>query len=62
MEIKYKHFKGKIYTVLCYAKHTETNEDLVIYTDGNEFYARPKEMFFDKVKNNGIIVQRFKKN
>ena len=56
---KYTHFKGKdkIYEVLGEAKHTETEEDLVIYKalyDSKDFsygqiFARPKEMFLEKV-------------
>ena len=56
----YRHFKGNIYRVLGLAKHTETNETLVIYnrcelsfTNGAEeygdTYARPLEMFLSEV-------------
>lgn len=46
---KYRHFRGKIYEVLGLGIHTETNEELVIYSDGDVLFARPKEMFFDTV-------------
>ena len=48
----YKHFKGNYYKVIALAKHTETNENLVIYTtlsDGCKTYARPYGMFMSKV-------------
>lgn len=56
----YRHFKGNIYRVLGLAKHTETNETLVIYrccdlntSNGLEeygnTYARPLEMFLSEV-------------
>lgn len=54
----YRHFKGNIYRVLSLAKHTETNETLVIYeridteNNGNykdHIYARPVEMFLSEV-------------
>lgn len=51
----YKHFKGNRYKVLCIAKHTETNEDMVIYQDINDeskIYARPYVMFVSKVDKN----------
>ena len=43
---KFRHFKGTVYTVLAVAKHTEREEELVVYTDilGNT-WARPIQMF-----------------
>lgn len=43
----YKHFKGHIVKVISIAKHTETEEMLVIYehTETNDIWARPYDMF-----------------
>lgn len=41
----YRHFKGTLHKVICLARHSETGEILVIYTHGNDFWARPIEMF-----------------
>lgn len=49
----YRHFKGTLHKVICLARHSETQELLVIYTHGDDFWARPIEMFtslVDKAK------------
>ncbi len=58
----YKHYKGSIYCVKDIAKHTETDEDLVIYYDTskpNQNWARPVSMFNDYVLNDGFEKPRF---
>ena len=48
----YRHFKGTLYRVAVVARHTETDEDLVVYqaADGTgPWYARPLAMFLSPV-------------
>lgn len=59
---KYRHYKGNEYLLLYLAKHSETEEEMVVYQAlyGEEgIWVRPKAMFFEKVENNGKLVNRF---
>lgn len=55
----YQHYKGGLYTVYGIAIHTETKEEMVVYTTflGEGTWVRPKEMFFGEVEGQ----PRFKK-
>lgn len=49
----WRHFKNRYYRILGVAKHTETNEPLVIYKryefNKPDIYARPLEMFMSPI-------------
>lgn len=58
----FRHYKGGVYKVVQLAKHTETNEMLVIYHDQqNNHWARPADMFGSYVKTmpHGDWTKRF---
>ena len=59
---KYRHFKGNEYEVLYIAKHSETQEELVVYRalyGAGEVWARPKSMWNEQVERDGKTFQRF---
>jgi len=47
----YRHFKGNLYLVIDVAKHSETEEDYVVYKEINsdKLWIRPLAMFIEKV-------------
>lgn len=56
----YRHYKGGLYEVLGGARHSETEEELVVYTSASgEWWVRPKSMFFESVTVDGASVPRF---
>ncbi|MFT7007912.1 MAG: hypothetical protein ACJAXJ_002451 [Colwellia sp.] len=59
---KYQHFKGNYYQVLHLARHSETEETLVVYHPfGNkgDIWVRPLTMFNETITREGKILQRF---
>lgn len=56
----YRHFKGRLYRVTAVARHTETLEAFVIYTDdAGHTWARPKTMFLGTTERGGETIPRF---
>ena len=58
---RYRHFKGGVYEVLLTAKHSETDEQLVVYRPegSGQWWARPLAMFAETVQHEGRSVRRF---
>ena len=59
---RYRHFKGNEYEVICIARHSETEEPMVVYTalygDGG-VWCRPAAMWNERISRNGITYRRF---
>ena len=58
----YKHYKGNLYEVVDVARHSETEEHLVVYkTLYGDFstWVRPLDMFQETVEVDGEQVARF---
>ncbi|MBW4489174.1 MAG: DUF1653 domain-containing protein [Trichocoleus desertorum ATA4-8-CV12] len=58
---RYEHFKGKTYEVMGVGKHSETEEELVIYrrVGDDQLWLRPVSMFQEHVQHEGRSVPRF---
>jgi len=60
---KYRHYKGNEYEVIGVARHSETEESLVVYKplyDESGLWVRPLEMFQENVNIDRELVPRFK--
>jgi hypothetical protein len=59
---RYRHYKGGEYDVLGVARHSETDERLVVYRPRygeRELWVRPLGMFTGTVRVDGAEVPRF---
>jgi len=58
----YRHYKGNEYEVIAIAKHSETEEPMVVYRalygEGG-VWVRPCEMFLETVQKESVEVERF---
>ena len=61
---KYRHFKGKEYEVIGIARHSETEEPMVVYRamyGDHGIWVRPAAMWNETVERDGQTYQRFVK-
>lgn len=59
---RYRHFKGKEYEVLGVARHSETEEELVVYRalyGDFGLWVRPVSMWTETVERDGKTFRRF---
>lgn len=59
---RYRHFKGKEYKVLGVARHSETEEELVVYRalyGDFSLWVRPVNMWNEAVERDGKTFRRF---
>ena len=59
---KYRHFKGKEYEVIGIARHSETEEPVVVYRalyGEHGIWVRPASMWNETVERDGQVYQRF---
>lgn len=58
----YKHFKGNLYEFISYARHSETQEEYVVYKalyGDYSIWVRPAAMFFERITKDGSEFPRF---
>lgn len=59
---RYRHYKGRDYEVIGVARHSETEESLVVYRPlygEGALWVRPLAMFTEEVEHEGVRQPRF---
>jgi len=59
---RYRHYKGRDYIVMDVARHSESEEWLVVYRldyGDRSLWVRPLDMFMESVVIDGVTVPRF---
>jgi hypothetical protein len=59
---RYRHYKGQDYEVIGVARHSETEESLVVYRPlygERGLWVRPLAMFIENVEHEGVRQPRF---
>ncbi|MFZ2950760.1 MAG: DUF1653 domain-containing protein [Desulfuromonadaceae bacterium] len=61
---RYRHYKGNEYEVIGIARHSETEEEMVVYRTlygDHSLWVRPLGMFVENVPVDGVMVPRFER-
>ncbi|MFT4590924.1 MAG: hypothetical protein ACI80M_000236 [Gammaproteobacteria bacterium] len=59
---RYRHYKGQDYSVVGFARHSETEETMVLYVPlygKGGYWVRPLSMFIETVTVDGVEQPRF---
>ncbi|AMC33800.1 DUF1653 domain-containing protein [Janthinobacterium sp. B9-8] len=59
----YQHYKGPLYQVIGLAKHSETEEEMVVYRclyGKFDLWVRPLAMFIEEITYKGETMPRFR--
>ena len=59
---EFRHFKGGHYRIECFAKDSETLEEMVVYRAlyrERGLWVRPAKMFFETIERDGKKMKRF---
>lgn len=53
----YRHFKGNLYKIVTFAKHSETEEDMIVYENlaKGDIWVRPKSMWNEIIDDKGTL-------
>ena len=52
----YRHYKGNIYKIIAFARHSETDEEMIVYQSSKgDIWVRPKKMWNETVDKNGTL-------
>ena len=59
---RYRHFKGNEYEVIAVARHSETEEPMVVYRalyGSRGVWVRPAAMWNEEIVRGGVVYKRF---
>jgi len=53
----YRHYKGNLYKIIGFAKHSETLENMIVYQSEKtgEYWVRPYSMWNETVDDKGTL-------
>ncbi len=59
--MKYRHYKGGIYEIICEARlESDPKVIMIVYkSEDGSIWTRPSDAFFERVQHEGKTVQRF---